>query len=67
MRPRCAQKSGWLCVNMRCCALMTRGALLGNTLASRMRYTASEVKHILQYYDNCLKDSDASEIVIEVL
>ena len=35
--------------------------------ASRMRYTASEVKHMLQYYDNYLKDSDASEIVIEVL
>ena len=32
MRPR-ARKSGCLCVNMRLCALMTRGALLGNTLA----------------------------------
>ena len=32
MRPWCARKSGWLCVNMMFCALMTRGALLGNTL-----------------------------------
>ena len=31
MHPR-ARKAGWLCVNMRFCALMTRGALLGNTL-----------------------------------
>ena len=28
---------------------------------------ASEVKQMLQYYDNCLKDSDASDKVIEVL
>ena len=31
MRPK-ARKSGCLCVNMRFYALMTRGALLGNTL-----------------------------------
>ena len=35
--------------------------------ASRRRYTASEVTQMLQYQDNCLNDSDASEIVIEVL
>ena len=35
--------------------------------ASRRRYTASEVKQMLQYQDNCLNDSDTSEIVIEVL
>ena len=37
-------------------------------MVSRRRYTSSEVKQMLQYYyDNCLTDSDASAIVIEVL
>ena len=44
MRPWCAQKLGCLCVNMRFCALMTRGALLGNTL------TDDNIKNIYSMY-----------------
>ena len=38
VRPK-AQKSGCLCVNMRFCALMPRGALLGNTLNNELTFT----------------------------
>ena len=35
--------------------------------ASRTRYTAADVRQVLPYYDNFADDSDASDIVIEVL
>ena len=35
--------------------------------ASRTRYTAADVRQVLPYWDNFVDNSDASDMVIEVL